>query len=75
MFDPQPEAEPFIVGTEDRDPDHVDLDVYHHFPEGFERLLEALVGILSSPIEVVVTSNGNPVHMVLTPQTPKENTQ
>ena len=64
MFDPK-----------DRDPDHVDLDVYHHFPEGFERLLEALVGILSSPIEVVVTSNGNPVHMVLTPQKPKENTQ
>jgi hypothetical protein len=48
-------------------------DCHHHFDENVERLLEALVDILSSPIEVVVTSNGNPMHLTLNPQPPKEN--
>jgi hypothetical protein len=50
-----------------------DLDIYHHFPESVERLLEALVGILTSPIQIEVNSNGERVHMVLTPQTAREN--
>jgi hypothetical protein len=53
--------------------DDLKLDIYHHFPESVEHLLEALVGILSSPIQIEVNSDGKQIHMTLTPQPPKEN--
>ena len=63
-----------MSGAEDRDDRHLEIDVYHHFPDGIAELLQAFLGILTSPIEVVVTSNGNPIHLVLNPQQPQENT-
>ena len=53
--------------------DDVKVDIYHHFPESIERLLESLVGILTSPIQIEVNSDGKQIHMTLTPQNPQEN--
>ena len=49
------------------------IDIYHHFPCAVEGLLDALVNLLTSPIQIDVTTHNDQIHMVLTPQQPKEN--